>query len=93
MRWGDEPFVDGEEEEERWRGEDDGERWISRTWRGKCDLMKKEFVRLSDEKITFILLDSSACPGYLWPTPSDTAPDHQEGVELVTHMGDKYIPW
>jgi len=31
LRWGDEPFVDGEEDEERWSGEEEGESWISLT--------------------------------------------------------------
>ena len=74
--WGDEPFVDGEEEEERWRGEDDGESWTSRTWRRKSVSVTLE--------MSFILPDSSACPGYLWRTLFDTAPSFINRVMLTT---------
>ena len=94
MRWGDEPFVDGEEEEERWRGEEEGESWISRTCREKCDLMKKK-SRVGFRKINFVIPDSSACPGYPLQTPSDTAPNAQESPVLGfavknPYLGDKY---
>ena len=50
-----------------------------------------------DEKgVGQILLDSSACPEYLWQTPSDTAPNDQEsecwlrGVCNELYLGDKH---
>ena len=91
MIWGDEPFVDGEEEEERWRGEDDGESWTNRTWRRKSASVTLE--------MSFILPDSSACPGYLWRTLFDTAPSFINRVMLTTksmlflwrkYLGDKH---
>ena len=79
MRWGAEPFVDGLDDEERWRGEEDGESWISLTW--EENVMKKSSS--AENFINLVLLDSSAFPEYLLLTPFDIEPNDQEGVELL----------